>query len=90
MWENTFLDDTEENDYLFFYFDEEAQTIMPRFNMGLIKLENLTEWLREENDKRRSPLYILETLVFSDWESEGTEISNRSQNHGESNLVSGF
>ncbi|MDC7223912.1 MAG: hypothetical protein PQJ60_09240 [Spirochaetales bacterium] len=45
-----------------------------------MKLENLNEWLREENDDRRSPLSILETLVF-DEDREETHIYDRS-NHG--------
>ncbi len=74
-------DDMREEEYLSYYFDDEAQKILPRFNLTLVQLENLTEWLREENDNRRSPLYILETLVISDYKKEATKIYDRSQPH---------
>ena len=74
-------DDTWEEEYLSYYFDDEAQKILPRFNLTLVKLENLTEWLREENDNRRSPLSILETLVISDYKRETTKIFDRSRPH---------
>jgi hypothetical protein len=61
---NFFSDDDSEDNYLSYYFDAEANKILPRFDLSLVKLESLDEWLREENDERKSPLYTLDKLNF--------------------------
>ncbi|MDC7220477.1 MAG: hypothetical protein PQJ59_11095 [Spirochaetales bacterium] len=76
------FDDDSEDDYLSFYYDEEAKKTLPRFNLAKVQLENLTEWLRPEYDDRPSPLYTLERLVIDDGIEPVHEIYDRTGHYG--------